>query len=83
MSFYRRLNGSKKSVLLISVRRVTPREAAGLQGFSDSFILHPNDDKAYYLVGNSVSIKVVKAVALEVIHNCLSSAKQVPGKKAV
>lgn len=49
------------------VRRLTPREAARLQGFPDSFILHPNDDKAYYQLGNSVSINVVKAVAEEVI----------------
>ncbi len=49
------------------VRRITPREAARLQGFFDSFILHPNDDKAYYQLGNSVSINAVKAVALEVI----------------
>jgi DNA (cytosine-5)-methyltransferase 1 len=65
------------------VCRITPREAARLQGFSDSFMLHPNDDKAYHQLGNSVSINVVKAVALEVIHNCLSSAKQVPLENAV
>ncbi|UNU25226.1 DNA (cytosine-5-)-methyltransferase [Microcoleus vaginatus HSN003] len=58
------------------VRRITPREAARLQGFSDSFILHPNDDKAYHQLGNSVSINVVKAVALEVIQNVLCSTKQ-------
>lgn len=65
------------------VRRITLREGSQLQGFSESFILHPNDDQAYHQLGNSVSINVVKAVALEVIHNCLSSAKQVPLKKAV
>ncbi len=59
------------------VRRITPREAARLQGFSDSFILHPNDDKAYHQLGNSVSINVVKAVAEEVIQNALYSTKQV------
>ncbi|AFY33214.1 DNA (cytosine-5-)-methyltransferase [Calothrix sp. PCC 7507] len=53
------------------VRRLTPREAARLQGFPDSFILHPNDDKAYYQLGNSVSINVVKAVAQEVILKIL------------
>jgi DNA (cytosine-5)-methyltransferase 1 len=58
------------------VRRITPREAARLQGFSDSFILHPNDDKAYHQLGNSVSLNVVKAVALEVIQNVLYSTKQ-------
>ncbi|MEO9123974.1 MAG: DNA cytosine methyltransferase, partial [Microcoleus sp.] len=46
------------------------------QGFSDSFVLHSNDDKAYYQLGNSVSINVVKAVAKEVIQNVLSSTKQ-------
>jgi DNA (cytosine-5)-methyltransferase 1 len=51
------------------IRRITPREAARLQGFPDNFILHPNDDKAYYQLGNSVSINVVKAVAQDVILN--------------
>ncbi|MGA9379888.1 MAG: DNA (cytosine-5-)-methyltransferase, partial [Phormidium sp.] len=58
------------------VRRITPREAARLQGFPDSFILHPNDDKAYYQLGNSVSINVVKAVAEEVISNTLCCVQQ-------
>ncbi|MEG3839528.1 DNA (cytosine-5-)-methyltransferase [Microcoleus sp. herbarium14] len=58
------------------VRRITPREAARLQGFSDNFMLHPNDDKAYHQLGNSVSINVVKAVAEEVIQNALYSTKQ-------
>jgi DNA (cytosine-5)-methyltransferase 1 len=53
------------------VRRITPREAARLQGLPDSFILHPDDDKAYYQLGNSVSINVVKAVAQEVILKSL------------
>jgi len=58
------------------VRRITPREAARLQGFPDSFILHSNDDKAYYQLGNSVSINVVKAVAEEVISNTLHYAQR-------
>ncbi|MCL1475038.1 DNA (cytosine-5-)-methyltransferase [Argonema antarcticum] len=53
------------------VRRITPREAARLQGFPDSFILHSDDDKTYYQMGNSVSINVVKAVAQEVISKTL------------
>ncbi|WP_341730354.1 DNA (cytosine-5-)-methyltransferase [Microcoleus sp. EPA2] len=60
------------------VRRITPREAARLQGFPDTFTLHSNDDKAYHQMGNSVSVNVVKAVAEEVIQNVLYSAKQVP-----
>jgi len=49
------------------VRRITPREAARLQGFPDSFVLDDRDDRAYHQLGNSVSVNVVKAVALEVI----------------
>lgn len=54
------------------VRRLTPREVARLQGFPDSFMLHPNDDKAYHQLGNSVSINVVKVVAEEVLVKMLS-----------
>ncbi|WP_414571664.1 DNA (cytosine-5-)-methyltransferase [Nostoc sp. CCY 9925] len=58
------------------VRRLTPQEAARLQGFPDSFMLHANDDKAYYQMGNSVSINVVKAVAQEVIIKTLYSTQE-------
>ncbi len=65
------------------VRRITPREAARLQGFPDSFSQHSNDDKAYHQIGNSVSVNVVKAVAEEVIQNVLYSAKGVFLQNAV
>ena len=51
------------------LRKITPREAARLQGFPDDFILHDNDDRAYYQLGNSVSINVVESVAEEVLLN--------------
>jgi DNA (cytosine-5)-methyltransferase 1 len=54
------------------VRRITPREAARLQGFPEDFKLHPLDDKAYHQLGNSVSIKVVEKVAKEVLLNAFS-----------
>lgn len=49
------------------VRRITPREAARLQGFPDYFNLHYHDDKAYYQLGNSVSINVVEFITQEVL----------------
>jgi DNA (cytosine-5)-methyltransferase 1 len=55
------------------IRRITPREAARLQGFPDSFKLHHQDNKAYYQLGNSVSINVVKLVVCEVILNILAN----------
>lgn len=41
-------------------RRVTPREAARLQGLPDSFRLHPRDSLAYKQLGNGVNVGVVQ-----------------------
>ncbi len=48
-------------------RRITPREAARLQGFPDSFIVHPNDRRAYHQFGNAVSVPVVSKVLKDLI----------------
>lgn len=50
-------------------RRVTTRECARLQGFPDSFVLHPNDSRAYHQIGNSVSVPVVRAIINDVVEN--------------
>lgn len=51
-------------------RRITPRECARLQGFPDTFKLHPNDSWAYHQLGNSVSVPVISAVFEDVVkHN--------------
>lgn len=58
------------------IRRITPRECARLQGFPDSFILHPKDTYAYRQLGNSVSVPVVREVILDLFSqiNVLSVA---------
>lgn len=43
-------------------RRITPREAARLQGFPDTFILHPNDTATYKQMGNAVSVPAIESV---------------------
>lgn len=50
-------------------RRITPRECARLQGFSDSFVLNPSDQFAYKQFGNSVSVPVIEAVLDDFIKN--------------
>ncbi len=51
-------------------RRITVREAARLQGFPDSFSVHPNDNAAYHQFGNSVSVPVITKVLEDVFtHN--------------
>jgi DNA (cytosine-5)-methyltransferase 1 len=54
------------------VRHITPRECARLQGFPDTFKLHPIDAWSYKQFGNSVSVPVVEAVFNEFIKNNIS-----------
>lgn len=44
-------------------RRLTPREAARLQSFPDSFICNKNDHQAYKQFGNAVNVKVIEYMA--------------------
>lgn len=44
-------------------RKLTPREAARLQGFPDDFIIPVSDTQAYRQFGNSVCVPVIKAIA--------------------
>lgn len=44
-------------------RRITPREAARLQGLPDGFVLHEKDAVTYKQMGNAVNVGVVKHVA--------------------
>lgn len=48
------------------VRRLTPRECARLQGFSDDFQIPVSDAQAYKQFGNAVTVPVSHAVAREV-----------------
>lgn len=58
-----------------TVRRITPRECARLQGFPDSFRLNPDDKFAYKQFGNSVSVPVIKAVMSDFLNNNLETLK--------
>ena len=44
-------------------RRLTPREAARLQSFPDTFICNPIDHQAYKQFGNAVNVKVIEYMA--------------------
>ena len=47
-------------------RKLTPREAARLQGFPDTFVLPNSDAQTYKQFGNSVAVPVIKALAKEI-----------------
>lgn len=44
-------------------RKITPREAARLQGFPDTFEIPVSDAQAYRQFGNSVAVNVIEAIA--------------------
>ena len=44
-------------------RRITPREAARLQSFPDSFIINKREDKAYKQFGNSANVDIIYYLA--------------------
>lgn len=48
------------------VRKLSPREAARLQGFPESFIIIKNENQALKQFGNSVPINIIKAVMEEI-----------------
>lgn len=50
------------------VRRLTPREAARLQGFPDEFIIPVSDTQAYRQFGNAVTVSVAESVAKSILE---------------
>jgi len=48
-------------------RKLTPREAARLQGFPEDFVIPVSDMQAYKQFGNSVAVPVIRAVATEIV----------------
>jgi DNA (cytosine-5)-methyltransferase 1 len=58
-------------------RRLTPREAARLMGFPDTFEIPVSDTQAYRQFGNSVVVPVVKAVAKLIAEELSSGTKEI------
>ncbi len=63
-------------------RRLTPREAARLQGFPEDYKIPVSDGQAYKQFGNSVAVPVIKALAQEV-EKALKQLKTDDSKKTV
>ena len=52
-------------------RRLTPRECARLQGFSDNFVIPVSDNQAYKQFGNSVVTPLIQAVGESILKEIL------------
>ena len=48
-------------------RKLTPREAARLQGFPDDYLIPVSDAQAYKQFGNSVAVPVIKTLAQKIV----------------
>jgi len=53
-------------------RKLTPREAARLQGFPDTFKIPVSDTQAYKQFGNSVAIPVIREIAHQMVEILLN-----------
>ena len=53
-------------------RKITPREAARLQGFPDDFKIVVSDVQAYKQFGNSVAVPVIEQLAISIL-SCFES----------
>lgn len=62
-------------------RKLTPREAARLQGFPDTFKIVASDNQAYKQFGNSVPVNVMEAVAAEMLKSMAEAEKKTKGKE--
>lgn len=52
-------------------RKLTPREAAKLQGYPENFIIPVSDNQAYKQFGNSVSVPVIQTIFQEINNQLL------------
>lgn len=52
-------------------RKITPREAANLQGFPEGFIVPESKTRAYQQFGNSVAVPVVTKISKEIVKQIL------------
>ena len=50
------------------MRRITPREAARLQSFPDTYMLHEDDKIAYKQLGNSANVDVIVYLAKQLFE---------------
>lgn len=71
--------GSSKQILIQagkggwSVRLLTSREYARLQGVRDSFRLPENPNKGYYAMGDAVCVPVIKFIAKDILDPIFNS----------
>ncbi len=64
-------------------RKLTPREAARLQGFPESFLIQVSDNQAYKQFGNSVAVPVIETIAKNIVQEMLKIEKPTKRRKLI
>lgn len=59
-------------------RKLTPREAARLQGFPENFTIPVSDMQAYKQFGNSVAVPVIREIAIRMVRILKHHESRVP-----
>ncbi|WGY48389.1 DNA (cytosine-5-)-methyltransferase [Vibrio sp. ABG19] len=65
-----------------SVRLLTPREYARLQGVRDSYILPKNDNQGYFAMGDAVCVPVIDFISRNILTPIFNTYVQTRLKKA-
>ena len=60
--------GNNVPILVNQMRKFTTRECLRIQGFPESFKIEPNKMQSYKQIGNSVSVPVIKALAMQMVQ---------------
>jgi len=58
-------------------RKLTPREAARLQGFPDTFRIPVSNNQAYQQFGNSVAVNVVEKIAEQILKHIKTDCEEI------
>jgi len=66
--------GGHNTLLLkddVGIRKMTPREYFGIQGFPDTYKLHVSlsDSALYALAGNAITVPLVHSIASHIVHS--------------
>jgi DNA (cytosine-5)-methyltransferase 1 len=68
ISDYTPITHIKGEVSRENVRRMTPREWARLQGYSEDFVIPVSDAQAFKQFGNSVAVPAIKEMARKIVE---------------
>ena len=71
---------SRQSIMIVQggmvrSRLLSPREAAGLMGLPEDYVL-PENYKAYHLVGDGVAVPVIRFLAAHILEPILASRRR-------